>query len=57
MNKKHTTTRTTEKGERVKVYVDHSGQVFITVIDKDNFTIKADFVIDASKGEKVNVLH
>ena len=53
---KHTTTRTTASGEKVKVYIDSFGNVFITVIDKDNFTIKADFTIDCVKGGKVNVL-
>jgi hypothetical protein len=45
VNKKHTTTRTTEKGERIKVYIDSKGNIFITVIDKDNFTIKKDIVL------------
>ena len=46
MQKKHTTTRTTEKGEKIKVYIDNKGNVFITVIDKDNFTIKKDIVLE-----------
>lgn len=46
MNKKHTTTRTTSSGEKIRVYIDSKGNVFITVIDKDNFTIKKDFVLE-----------
>lgn len=46
MQKKHTTTRTTATGEKIKVYIDSKGNIFITVIDKDNFTIKKDFVLE-----------
>lgn len=48
--KKHTTTRTTADGEKVKVYIDYKGNVYITVIDSDNFTIVKDIVIDC-KGD------
>lgn len=53
MRKKYTTTRTTDNGEKVKVYIDNKGNLFVTVIDKDNFTIKNDFVMEVCK----NVLH
>lgn len=46
MNKKHTTTRTTASGEKVRVYIDKSGKVFITVISKDGYTIKNDICME-----------
>lgn len=46
MQKKHTTTRTTTNGEKVKVYIDSKGNIYITVIGPDNFTIVKDIVID-----------
>ena len=49
MQKKHTTTRTTATGEKVKVYIDNKGNVYVTVIDKDNFTIKNDLVLEVCK--------
>ena len=44
--KKHTTTRTTANGEKIKVYIDKDGKVFVTVIGNDNFTIKKDIVLE-----------
>ena len=43
--KRHSTQRTTADGEKVRVYIDYKGNVYITVIDKDGYTIKKDLFV------------
>lgn len=55
MKKRHTTERTVN-GEKIRVYINEQGYVFISVLGKDKFTITADIIVDIENREIDNIL-